>query len=246
MSESKINCLNTPIQNPHNDAKLLKVLSDNEKENAIAYIYLFEDLKNIDEGFIDENIDRLPPERKERCLRYRNKSDKAACILAYMLLSKMLLEQYNIDTVPNFTYNEHSKPYLKDTDNLFFSISHTKNAVAVVVTDFEIGLDIETIREVNENIIDKVCTEKEKIFLADSCDRVRDFYRLWTMKESYTKAYGRTVADVLKKDLEFKDFAFYSTDEFYLNVYCGRYLEKHSNIVNRLTPENINMFTIIE
>ena len=215
-----------------------RVYCKNKINFPVALVYVYAGIDNINEDYVTEYIDLLPPDRKNKCLRYRNLSDKVACILSFMVLSEILKEKYDIDKVGDFRYNENGKPYLKEREDIFFSISHTKDTVAVAIAGFEIGIDVETIREISTNLIVKVASEKEREVILSSSDMKRAFFKLWTMKESYAKAYGIGVPFLLQKDITRSNYVFLSEDTFFLSAYIGRILETNNLSVNKFTKEN--------
>ena len=163
-------------------------------------IYLFDKVDTLGEHFVAENIDRLPAFREARCMRYRREADKQACIIAYMMLQKGLYDKYGILGPVAFIYNCHEKPYLKDYPHIFFNLSHCEQGIVCAVADFEIGIDITDIHPYDPAIADMVCGAGELRLLAGAADpaRARLFCRMWAAKESYAKARGISVANVLK------------------------------------------------
>ncbi len=91
---------------------------------------------------------------------------------------------------------EGGKPYLKDAEHVHFNISHTKGLVVCGISDREIGVDVERIREFKEAILRKACApqEQEYVMAANGLERAERFFRLWTLKESYIKAIGKGLA----------------------------------------------------
>lgn len=82
-------------------------------------------------------------------------------------------------------YNEFGKPLLKDGKHI--SITHSYHFSAIIVSDNEVGIDIEKNREKIINIYDKfVNTEKDS--LSDE-DMVKQLTVIWGAKESMYKIY---------------------------------------------------------
>ena len=62
---------------------------------------------------------------------------------AWSLLSKILLEDYNIKLSKEILkYNNFNKPYIKDNP-IYFNISHSNKYIAIIICDKECGIDIE-------------------------------------------------------------------------------------------------------
>lgn len=89
-----------------------------------------------------------------------------------------------IGEVGEWSYNEHGKPFLKNGP--FFSISHCKEGIAVVVDYQPIGVDIEAIRHAETELIERVMSREEQLCVKND----RDFTRLWTQKEAILKCDG--------------------------------------------------------
>lgn len=98
------------------------------------------------------------------------------------------------------TKGEQGKPFLKAYPQIHFNISHGKDMVVCGVGDSPLGVDVEAVRPVKKNIFRRVLTEKEQDWLRKSEKYrgedgwYRDFFRLWTLKESYAKAMGKGLA----------------------------------------------------
>ncbi len=114
---------------------------------------------------------------------------------------------------------EDGKPYYAAKPDLKFNISHCRGGVAVVLSDKEVGIDVEGMRRVNRRMVKKCCSREEMEYVfgrrADSRkeilsrhsviskkqdreeekdalqeEEIRRFLHLWTLKESYVKMTG--------------------------------------------------------
>ena len=85
---------------------------------------------------------------------------------------------------------ETGKPYFADIP-LFFSLSHSGDYVACAVADYEIGLDIQCIRPLDERLVHRCFTPQEQSILRESKNPDNMFTTLWSIKESYLKATGQ-------------------------------------------------------
>lgn len=85
-------------------------------------------------------------------------------------------------------YNKYHKPYLKDS-NIYFNISHDKGTTVLVVSDKEIGVDIEYLTY-KEDVIKHRFNKKEQLIIENSLNKEYDFTRIWVMKEAYVKCLG--------------------------------------------------------
>lgn len=83
------------------------------------------------------------------------------------------------------------KPMLKDAEQIRISISHCQGAVAVILADHEVGIDVERIRPYEKEAARRILTKEEKNDL-ERKEKNQDalFFQYLTLKESYVKALG--------------------------------------------------------
>ena len=126
-------------------------------------------------------------QRREQALRYKHTFGQYCCLKSWLMLKELsVVSSQHSD----FLYNEHGKPYLENGP--YFSISHCQEGIAVAVDDQPIGIDIETIRHADEDLIERVMNNGERLTVNGERleDRDRAFIRLWTRKEAIVKAQG--------------------------------------------------------
>ena len=80
-------------------------------------------------------------------------------------------------------YSDYGAPILKSGENI--SISHSKNFSGLVISNYKIGIDIESYRKKILNISSKFLNEKEKFAIG----RIDMLTLIWTAKESIYKAF---------------------------------------------------------
>ena len=85
--------------------------------------------------------------------------------------------------IGKYYINEYGKPL---SDKCFFNISHSKGVIAFASTSYPIGIDLEVIREVNEDLVQYISSKEEYQFIQTDTD----FYKLWTSKEALVKLIG--------------------------------------------------------
>ncbi len=96
--------------------------------------------------------------------------------LSYLMLDRILKEVYHIENREIEFVN--SKPYLK-TKETFFSISHSKDYVAIAFSDSECGIDIEKTVERDFKAI------SERMDFQSTT--LEEFYQNWTKYEAEYK-----------------------------------------------------------
>lgn len=122
--------------------------------------------------------------REEKLNKYKFLEDKKRCMLAELIL-KEGLKYFNINEF-EYTFNEYGKPYLKDS-KIYFNISHSKDYVVCIISDDEVGIDIEYKKDIDYSKIIK----KFKIEEQNKIHNIDDFYSIWTKKEAYIKMKGK-------------------------------------------------------
>ena len=93
------------------------------------------------------------------------------------------------------TTNAHGKPQLAPSmyTELQFNLSHSGNrAVMAVCDNFSIGIDIEEVRPITEDVAGHFFSSRECAALNALPEEefVQGFYRCWTRKEAFVKALG--------------------------------------------------------
>ena len=126
---------------------------------------------------------------------YNNDTNNKQSIIGIMLLDELLKEN-NIKK-EEILFNENGKPFFKN-NNIYFNISHSHEYVITVISENEIGIDIEKIRKININTINKFTTSSEKKYILSSKEEIeKRFFLLYTLKEAYIKLYGKRITDLL-------------------------------------------------
>ena len=156
----------------------------------------------IDEHIYDFNLgtalNEISEQRREQALKFKFELGQRQCVLAYLLLKRALREEYGITANPVFGYGEHGKPFIVDHSEIYFSLSHCREAVACAISDRPVGIDVESIREFRESLVRYTMNvaEQQQIMEAERPDVA--FIRLWTMKEAQLKLTGRGISDNMK------------------------------------------------
>ena len=137
----------------------------------------------------------LSEERKKKILRYRRDMDRKQSLGAGLLLYHVLKE-HGFDA-GKMSYGPHGKP---EINGIYFNLSHSYDYVMCAVSDRIVGCDIEKTEKIRENIAEHFFTENEVRYLNTFEEKARldEFYRMWTLKESYMKMTGEGMSLPLK------------------------------------------------
>lgn len=194
-------------------------------------IYLVKNIDTFDKSFVEKCITFFPRWRKEKMLRYKHLKGQIQCGLGYVLLIHALREEGIFKEMPEFSYNEHDKPFLKNYPGWYFNISHSKTAVCCVLSRKEMGIDIEEVGEYKESLAAYICNNKELESLHDSENKADDFYKLWTRKEAVFKMIGSGITNDIKDilDTPYIDITSLKVDNIWLTV-----VHRHQSEVDKL------------
>lgn len=169
---------------------------------------------NINE--VREFLDIVSAERKIKINKFYFQKDKVHSLFVEIVLRYALWEQYGLSSAYiEFGQSEYGKPYLVNQKGLYFNLSHSGNWVLCGLGDTPIGLDVEEVKDKKINLTNRIFTEEESdfIFMQPLDQRIKTFYKIWTLKESYVKYVGKGLS------IPFDSFLFQFDDDdiqFYL------------------------------
>lgn len=164
------------------------VEKDNKLSPIAVYIYDFS-VQSVKDGNTFDNIDFsdiLCKKRREEIENIGDLKEKCRKYYSWKLLQFALAKRGVDIKKQSFFRNKNGKWF---ANNVYFSISHTQNIVAVAVADCEVGIDIEkSDRTVDKALFDKIaCEEEKEAFFSPA---IKDILTLWTKKEAIFKRNG--------------------------------------------------------
>ena len=140
----------------------------------------------------------ISEQRREQALKFKFEQGQRLCVLAYQLLKEGLQKEYGITENPIFEYNEHGKPSIVGHPEIYFNLSHCKEAAICAISDKPIGVDVESLREFKDSLVNYTMNDEEKAEMASSSNPAATFIRLWTMKEATSKLIGTGITNDVK------------------------------------------------
>ena len=162
----------------------------------LFYSKISEDNHNT---LIDKYIGRFDKEFQEKVLRYKNWQDSQLSLKGRILLLEAFKEN-NIpeDEINKIKYTSYGKPYLSNK-SFYFNISHSKEIVVCAFSKkYDLGIDIEFLDNVNINNFKSQMLDSEWKRIYTSENKVIEFYKYWTEKESVIKSCGKGLSIPLK------------------------------------------------
>lgn len=162
-------------------------------------VEIFDHMNLCTDAQVEHLLSLVSKQRREEALAYRHTHGRFCCLQSYRMLMELIgAVSPTLDyTLPEFAYGEYGKPYLADRPDLQFSISHTKNAIAVALSGEPVGIDIEQIGSPSDSLIKKTMNEQEQEQIAASSHPAAAFTALWTRKEAVLKLLGTGIQDEL-------------------------------------------------
>ena len=146
-----------------------------------------------DDGLYRQAVSQLSPYRRGKAESYVFRKDRNLSAGAGLLLDSALRELGLREAEMQYREGPHGKPYFADKPGLFFNLSHSGERVMAVLSDREVGCDIERIGQESLAFAKRIYRSGEYRLIAEKADPAEQnemFFHLWTLKESYMKAAG--------------------------------------------------------
>ena len=157
--------------------------------------------------FIQENSHSLllkrfsmdfPENYQNKIKNFRRWQDAQLSLLGLYLLRYSLKQFEKKLDISELNFNSNSKPYLNG-ENLEFNISHSGDIVVCAISDqFEIGIDIEILKDIDVGDFKGQMTDNELKKVIYANDVTASFFDFWTQKEAVLKAQGSGIIEFLQ------------------------------------------------
>ena len=171
---------------------------------------------------LEAGLKDISEQRREQALKFKFEQGQRLCVLAYQLLKEGLQKEYGITDNPIFEYNEHGKPSIVGHPEIYFNLSHCKEAAICVISDKPVGVDVESIREFKDSLVNYTINDEEKAEMASSSNPAATFIRLWTMKEATSKLIGTGITNDVKSLIDTTKYKYNTTEkESYIYTICS-------------------------
>lgn len=185
------------------------------KNQTLVRLKVFEDMSQCTDSEVERLVPLVSAQRREVALRFKFTFGRFTCLKSYVMLQQLVQEvlaEADEHWLPlqlrlkewnsNFVFNEHDKPFMQNMlgeriEGVDFSISHCKNAIAVVLSDRPVGVDVESFRHAEEPLLKRTMNPEEQTQVREAEDPAEAFTRLWTCKEAVLKLRGTGLVDNL-------------------------------------------------
>lgn len=186
--------------------------------------------------FNEHELNRVLPHlttiRREKVERLQVAEKKAQSAATGLLLKHLFGDA-------EYIFGDNGKPFLAGEGAPFFSISHSGKYVVCVVSEVEIGVDIEETSPIRPAVLRRCFNEEEQEWIGDNPKR---FTQLWTMKEAYIKMTGTGLSVPAKEvsvplpietiNVSDKLFIHSISEKSFVISICGEYT--NNNIVEKI------------
>lgn len=144
-----------------------------------------------------EDFRYLSIDERKQAGRFHRISDRQRYIFSHVM-SRIILSEY-IGCKPGdviYKRKDFGKPEIDGINrSIKFNLSHSENIILLAVSEkHEVGVDVEFIRELTnmDSLFEFTLTNDERRYINEfSTDqKIKIFYRLWTLKESLVKGLG--------------------------------------------------------
>ncbi|PEA06967.1 4'-phosphopantetheinyl transferase [Bacillus cereus] len=226
----------------------------------MIYKYAMKITKKFDIEAFQQLEKIISTDRRKKIKKYHFEEDKKRSIMAELLLRHSLKKDFGITREQvQFTKNSFGKPMLKNFEQIYFNLAHSGDWVVCGVSDVPIGIDVEIIKSIDLDIAKTFFTldEYKDIVNQPKEKKIKYFYKLWTLKESYVKAEGKGLSIPLNSfsfcispdtiqmyegnQLSKKYcFQLFNLDNFHIVAVCSKKLSEET--ISIVSIEDINIY----
>lgn len=156
-------------------------------------LYVFSGADQLSADFLSTCTCFLPKWRLDQMRSFRFPADQKLCAIAYLLLIHALKKECIFNALPEFGYHADGKPFLTNYPGIYFNLSHCGNVAVCLLSDAEVGVDVEKVGEYDDELALVICNEKEYRWISGFIDphlKAKKFTEIWTRKESLVKWRG--------------------------------------------------------
>lgn len=109
---------------------------------------------------------------------------------AHRLLALAAAEHWGLSPLPALDRAEHGKPFFPGLPERQFNLSHSGPLALCALDRRPVGVDIQVVGPHRPRILQRVCSQEERVWLAEQRDLWAAFAQLWALKESRAKYTG--------------------------------------------------------
>lgn len=164
-------------------------------------LYITNIKKLCDKNVTDSTLMSISSFRKEKYDNTKNDEVKMQILTVSYLIDEYLKKIGLREKDMHYEYTKTGKPYFKNEENIKFSISHSKDLVGVAFSDREVGFDVQVVRNVGDEVFNRVLSDKENEDVSSAKndnERLNKFFKYWVIKEAILKRDGTGLISDMK------------------------------------------------
>ncbi len=174
-------------------------------------------LSDVNDSDLQNIYDNLDPSRKQYIDAKGVEKSRRQSLAGEWLAKKLIAEQFGLKNAV-ICRDISGKPYVKDSD-IFISITHSDNLIAVAADKAAVGIDAEKIKPNSLKLIDRICLPDEKDYInADKARSLYRFYEIWTAKEACFKKQGSGITDFKSVNILSIDRKAFEIDDYLIQI----------------------------
>lgn len=146
----------------------------------------------------------LSKEEQKRIIFKKNYKARCQCLISTLLIKKAIKDTLGLsESCISIKRTMTNRPYIEinKKNNIDFNVSHSDEWVVCAISSAgSIGIDIEKQLPMDINIGKEFLTKEEWRYLSTyQGEKIQLFYKLWTLKESFLKAVGIGINDLIRE-----------------------------------------------
>jgi 4'-phosphopantetheinyl transferase len=154
--------------------------------------------KSLHHKLLEKYLKKNSLEYQNRVLSFLRWEDTQLSLLGRILLMQGMHDLGKEFDSSKLQHNKYNKPFFLDSE-VKFNISHSGQMVVCAISEeFELGIDVELIKDINIDNFKNHMTGYEWENIKREEDKLTAFYDYWTKKEAVVKASGRGLSIPLK------------------------------------------------
>ena len=123
---------------------------------------------------------------------------------------KKIADAFSLTADLTISRDKNGKPHFLSSP-LYFNLSHSNGLATAIISDNPVGIDIELI-DPNRRILSlakKYFSAEEYNTVTASPSPYKDFYKIWTKEEAFSKIHGEGLSQLLSKQKKSDTIGFF-------------------------------------
>lgn len=158
----------------------------------ISGVFVLQVDKRLDGDVFNNLLKKVQTAKRDRITKFYRWEDAHLSLFAELLIRIWVtgyMKWKNTEVL--FSTSHYGKPIITDLPSLHFNVSHSGNWVVLAIDNYDVGIDIEKIEDIDMSIAENYFYCSEYTDIVHSENPKCTFFEYWTLKESYIKHVGK-------------------------------------------------------